>query len=188
MALRSAVSGKIAAGKPLESTSFRIPITPVFVALSAATPIFRSYLADDDSRWMALTAATDDRTRGESGEAPLVDGELRIARPRYFYADAYLSPSSASLNDLERVFHDEHFKLLLDGGVDETYARHIAHLFVRDPLQERENEATLFALHDFRCSKSESSRTMPTRPNISIVSVCSVERSSPAFFLCLQQF
>lgn len=32
------------------------PITPILVALSAATPIFRSYLADVDSRWDIIAA------------------------------------------------------------------------------------------------------------------------------------
>lgn len=32
------------------------PITPVLIALSAATPIFRSYLADVDSRWDIISA------------------------------------------------------------------------------------------------------------------------------------
>lgn len=32
------------------------PITPILLALSAATPIFRGYLADVDSRWDIISA------------------------------------------------------------------------------------------------------------------------------------
>jgi glutamate--cysteine ligase catalytic subunit len=33
------------------------PITPILVALSASTPIFRSYLADVDSRWDIISGS-----------------------------------------------------------------------------------------------------------------------------------
>lgn len=34
------------------------PITPIMLALSAATPIFRSYLADIDCRWDIISAVS----------------------------------------------------------------------------------------------------------------------------------
>lgn len=33
------------------------PITPILIALSASTPIFRSYLADVDSRWDIISGS-----------------------------------------------------------------------------------------------------------------------------------
>ena len=37
------------------------------LALSAASPIFRGYLADLDCRWNAISASVDDRTEEERG-------------------------------------------------------------------------------------------------------------------------
>ena len=39
-----------------------------------------------------------------------------------------------ALNDLDLSYHAEALKTLREGGVDEAMARHIAHLFIRDPL------------------------------------------------------
>uniref|UniRef100_A0A914XYW3 Glutamate--cysteine ligase n=1 Tax=Panagrolaimus superbus TaxID=310955 RepID=A0A914XYW3_9BILA len=43
------------------------PLTPILTALSAATPIHRSYLSDMDSRWDIITQGNDDRTPEERG-------------------------------------------------------------------------------------------------------------------------
>jgi len=37
------------------------------MSLSAGSPIFRGYLADTDVRWSVISAAVDDRTKGERG-------------------------------------------------------------------------------------------------------------------------
>lgn len=38
------------------------PITPIFLALSAAAPIFKGFLVDQDVRWNVISGAVDDRT------------------------------------------------------------------------------------------------------------------------------
>jgi len=43
------------------------PLTPIILALSAASPIWRGYLADIDCRWNVLCAMVDDRTAEERG-------------------------------------------------------------------------------------------------------------------------
>ena len=45
-----------------------IPLGPVMLALTAATPIFKGYLTDVDVRWRQLAMATDDRTTEELGQ------------------------------------------------------------------------------------------------------------------------
>ena len=43
------------------------PLGPIMLALSAATPIFKGFLADVDCRWNVISAAVDDRTEEERG-------------------------------------------------------------------------------------------------------------------------
>ncbi len=45
-----------------------IPLGPIMLALTAATPMCKGYLADTDVRWYQLTACVDDRTLEELGE------------------------------------------------------------------------------------------------------------------------
>nr|CAD2201447.1 unnamed protein product [Meloidogyne enterolobii] len=121
-------------------------ITPVMVALSAATPIFRSYLSDIDSRWDIISASVDDRTSFERGKEPseldsagtAPDGYSlfkNIPKSRYDSTDCYIYPCSAPYNDLPLQYQQKHYQQLVDGGVDEYLARHFAHMFIRDPLQ-----------------------------------------------------
>jgi len=42
-------------------------MTPIMLALSAASPVFRGYLTDVDARWQVIAGSVDDRTRQERG-------------------------------------------------------------------------------------------------------------------------
>ena len=42
-------------------------LSPIFLALTAASPIFKGRLADVDVRWSTISAAVDDRTPAERG-------------------------------------------------------------------------------------------------------------------------
>ena len=44
------------------------PLGPVMLALTAATPVYKGYLADTDVRWNQISASVDDRTAEELGE------------------------------------------------------------------------------------------------------------------------
>ncbi|GMS80612.1 hypothetical protein PENTCL1PPCAC_2787, partial [Pristionchus entomophagus] len=112
------------------------PLTPVLLALSAATPIFRSHLADVDSRYNVISASCDDRTAGERGLAPLTyPGKWQLAKSRHGTTDCYLHPSSAKYNDQPLEMDENFYNQLREGGIDEHMSKHIAHLFIRDPLQ-----------------------------------------------------
>jgi len=111
------------------------PITPILVALSAATPIFRSHLADVDSRWDIISASVDDRTKEEYGQEPLKNNKFVIKKSRYDTTDCYIYPCSAPYNDVPLEHDPAILKQLVDGGIDEHLANHIAHMFIRDPLQ-----------------------------------------------------
>lgn len=47
-----------------------IPLTPVLLALSAAAPIFKGFLVDQDVRWNVISGSVDDRTFVESDREP----------------------------------------------------------------------------------------------------------------------
>lgn len=59
------------------------PFTPIMLSLSAAAPIFKGFLADQDVRWNVISGAVDDRTFIERGEDPYknykIFGGLNIA-------------------------------------------------------------------------------------------------------------
>lgn len=44
------------------------PLGPILLALTAATPVYKGFLADTDVRWNQIGAAVDDRTPEELGE------------------------------------------------------------------------------------------------------------------------
>lgn len=44
------------------------PLGPIMLALTAATPLYKGFLADTDVRWNQISRAVDDRTREELGE------------------------------------------------------------------------------------------------------------------------
>ncbi|KAH7719127.1 gamma-glutamylcysteine synthetase [Aphelenchoides avenae] len=111
------------------------PVTPVLLALSAATPIYRGYLSDRDCRWDVLSGCSDERTPEELGLAPLKNQKFVIGMSRYGNVRCYIHPSSAAYNDMPLEYDEAVVKKLVDGGVDEHVAKHVANMFIRDPLQ-----------------------------------------------------
>lgn len=116
-----------------------VPFAPIALALTASTPILRGLLADWDVRWNIISAAVDDRTPEERGLVPLKDDKFVIAKSRYASVSSYIDndPSRVNVddyNDLQHVINPDCYQMLLDAGVDVPLARHIAHLFIRDPL------------------------------------------------------
>lgn len=110
------------------------PLCPVFMALSAASPIHRGYLTDRDCRWSVIAASVDDRTKEELGEEPLKNNVFRINKSRYDSIDSYISNEGAKYNDIPLTYHEGYYNQMIAAGVDELLAKHIAHLFIRDPI------------------------------------------------------
>ena len=127
-----------------------VVLSPVFLALTAATPILRGRLADTDVRWNTISASVDDRTDAERGDdaAQAEEGDPRqagrgkrpLSKSRYASVSGYIyncrqNPGMVfKYNDVDRALDEWSLSTLLDAGVDEVLAQHIAHLFVRDPL------------------------------------------------------
>ncbi|CAF0741062.1 unnamed protein product [Adineta steineri] len=110
------------------------PLTPIMLAMSASSPIWRRYLAEIDCRWNVLCAMSDDRTAEERGFEPLKNDRFRIPKSRYSSVDCYISPESAKYNDIEIVQDMNVFNKLIENGIDHLLAQHIAHLFIRDTV------------------------------------------------------
>ena len=109
-------------------------LTPILLSLSAASPIWRGYLSDIDTRWYVVSASVDDRTPEEMGEVNLEKNKYRIYKSRYDTIDCFLSPEGSRYSDKKLVMNKEAYKTLIDNNVDDILARHISHLFVRDSL------------------------------------------------------
>ena len=132
------------------------PLAPIFLALSAASPIFRGHLVDTDTRWDVIGGAVDDRTDAErrvSGtdtsapydEGLVAGGVKQLQQSRYSSVARYIAIPSVdsktsdaenleALNDVPAALDEQALKVCLDKGLDSTLAKHVAHLFARDPL------------------------------------------------------
>ncbi|KAH6845126.1 glutamate-cysteine ligase-domain-containing protein [Chaetomium sp. MPI-CAGE-AT-0009] len=113
------------------------PLGPIMLALTAATPIYKGFLADTDVRWNQIGNAVDDRTPGEMGEAPLTNDRWRIPKSRYASNSTYISEESRlrpEYLDPDLVIDESIKQQLVDGGMDDRLATHFAHLFIRDPI------------------------------------------------------
>ncbi|KAH9906822.1 glutamate-cysteine ligase [Xylariomycetidae sp. FL2044] len=113
------------------------PLGPIMLALTAATPIYKGFLANTDVRWNQISRAVDDRTPEELGETPLKESRWRIPKSRYASNSTYIS-TDARLRpeylDPDLIIDESIKTQLLDGGMDDRLATHFAHLFIRDPI------------------------------------------------------
>ncbi|KAJ2909192.1 glutamate--cysteine ligase [Coemansia aciculifera] len=112
----------------------------MMIALTAATPIVRGYLSDRDSYWDVQCSAVDDRSAQERGFAPLTTAKGKLIKSRFGTIDSYLGPGPNSedksfnpqYNDNNYTYDSGANRSMLEGGVDEGLAQHVARLFIRD--------------------------------------------------------
>ena len=103
-----------------------LAFSPIALALSAASPIFKGLLAASDCRWKVIGMAVDDRTDAEKSI---------LSKSRFSSASCYLSGEHEEFNDLDipidlNVFHS----LLQEAKMSSPLAKHYAHMWIRDPL------------------------------------------------------
>lgn len=113
------------------------PLGPILLALTAATPVYKGFLADTDVRWNQISRAVDDRTPEELGEKPLKNDRWRLPKSRYASNSTYISQDPRLRReylDPDLVYDKDLKQRLLDGGMDDLLATHFAHLFIRDPI------------------------------------------------------
>ncbi|APA16188.1 hypothetical protein sscle_16g109580 [Sclerotinia sclerotiorum 1980 UF-70] len=113
------------------------PLAPILLALTAATPIYKGFLADTDVRWNQISRSVDDRTPEELGEKPLKHDRWRIPKSRYASNSTYISEDPRLRKeylDPDLVIDPEVKQQLMNEGMDDRLATHFAHLFIRDPI------------------------------------------------------
>ncbi|KAH8107999.1 glutamate-cysteine ligase catalytic subunit [Cristinia sonorae] len=114
-----------------------VPVAPIMLALTAASPLWRGYIADVDCRWDVVAASVDDRTEEERGLKPLKHDRFRIPKSRYGSVSLYISDewqNRPEYNDIDAPYDAAIFNRLLGSGIDAPLAKHISHLFIRDPI------------------------------------------------------
>ncbi|CAN9209247.1 unnamed protein product [Alternaria alternata] len=92
------------------------PIAPILLALTAATPIYKGFLADTD---------------------PLKNDRWRLPKSRYASNSTYISQDPRlrpEYLDPDLIIDADIKQRLVEGGMDDLLATHFAHLFIRDPI------------------------------------------------------
>ncbi|GAA5871784.1 hypothetical protein JCM16303_000863 [Sporobolomyces ruberrimus] len=114
-----------------------VPVGPIMLALTAASPIFRGLLSDVDCRWDVIAGSVDDRTPQERGLEPLKRDRFVIPKSRYDSVDCYIADTPYNrpeYNDNNMPIDEGIRDKLIERGVDKLLATHFAHLFIRDPI------------------------------------------------------
>lgn len=149
-------------------------LCPIMMSLSASSPFYRGYISDIDVRWQVIAASVDDRTPEEQGKEPLKKNSHVIRKSRYDSIDSYLSPEYASFNDVDLEINQDAYQFLKSEGIDEALSKHIAHLWIRDPLTLFSNKIDVDDEKDYghfeniQSTNWQSMRFKPPPPNSSI--------------------
>ncbi|CAO1634185.1 unnamed protein product [Jaminaea pallidilutea] len=151
-----------------------VPVTPLILALTAASPAYRGYLADVDARWSVISGAVDDRTPEERGLSELEGNtrgsRMRMAKSRYDSVDSYLSTEQANradYNDIQTEIDEDVQAQLIEAGMDHRLSTHFAHLFIRDPLvifSEMVDQDDAESMDHFENIQSTNWQTMRFKP------------------------
>ncbi|RHY35780.1 hypothetical protein DYB25_010711 [Aphanomyces astaci] len=161
-------------------------LSPIMLALTAATPILKGRLADTDVRWATIAASVDDRTPHEMGfasspppptYAKMAGGGIkRLPKSRYEGISAFIcnhkhgedmTSSLDQYNDVDIPFDEDSYATLRANGVDDILAKHIAHLFIRDPLviyEQRLHVDNKLATDHFENIQSTNWQTVRWKP------------------------
>lgn len=116
-------------------------LTPLLLRISRASPVAQGRLLSTETRWDILNFAADCRTDEERGCKFIVSGDIpkksAIPKSRFSSIDCFISEKErniAAYSDIEFPIHHDSYESLIKNGVNEKMARHVASLFVRDPL------------------------------------------------------
>lgn len=131
-----------------------IPLSPIMLALTAATPIYKSKLVNTDMRWNVLSHVFDDRNPKELATD-------QRARSRWSSNQTYLSQSAPTTNSSpndDLPIHSQILNALHSAGMDTPMSRHFAHILRHDPVKlmssyisDTDDSTNLFGLFNNSC-------------------------------------
>ena len=111
-----------------------IPFTPILLAISSNTPLFKGKLTDYDNRWSSISQSVDDRTDEERDPK----SEKYIYKSRYSSCYSYISNCKYMkdyMNDYPKMpINQEYYKKFIENGLEHNLAMHFCNLLTRDPL------------------------------------------------------
>ena len=111
-----------------------IPFTPILLALSSNTPLFKGKLTDYDNRWSSISQSVDDRTDEEREPK----SSKYIYKSRYSSCYSYISNSKYTkdyMNDYPKMpINQEYYKKFIENGLHHNLSMHFCNLLTRDPL------------------------------------------------------
>ena len=99
---------------------------------------------------------------------------IRINKSRYDSIDSYISDSSSKYNDIPLIFNQEYYDILLQAGVSQEVAKHVAHLFIRDPITlyreklDQDDETETDHFENIQSSNWQTMRFKPPPPSTPI--------------------
>ncbi|CAH1101819.1 unnamed protein product [Psylliodes chrysocephalus] len=163
---------------------------PIMMVLTASAPFHRGFITDVDARWNILCHTQDCRTPEEKGLRPLNKNKFVINKSRHDSIDCYISPEGKKFNDLEILFYEEDYKTLVDNGIDDLLAQHVAHLFIRDTISvfkekiHQDDEEEIGHFENIQSTVWQTMRLKPPPPNTSIgwrveFRPCDVQKMQP---------
>ncbi|KAH9992488.1 glutamate-cysteine ligase catalytic subunit [Russula vinacea] len=158
-----------------------IPVGPIMVlGLTAASPLWRGYIADVDCRWNVIAGSVDDRTEEERGLKawncyyPLKENRMQIPKSRYDSVDLYISENwmnRPEYNDNPLPIDQGIYDRMREHGIDELLSKHIAHLFIRDPIVvfsemlEQDDSKSMDHFENIQSTNWQTLRFKPPPPN-----------------------
>ena len=149
-----------------------LPFGPIMLALTAATPTCKGYLADTDNRWHRVSSGMDDRTPEEAGEI-LSSPSRHPLKPRMASNSTFISQDPrlfAGYLQPGLPINEGAKKRLVESGMDDLLATHFAHLFIRDPFiiyQEDMERVDLEDTTHFEMLQSTNWQTLRFKPPVS---------------------
>ncbi|CAM0141049.1 glutamate--cysteine ligase [Umbelopsis sp. WA50703] len=154
-----------------------VPVGSIMLALTGAAPIYRGYLSDVDCRWNVIASSVDDRTPEERGLKPLENDRFVINKSRYDSVDSYISTGplfKPKYNDIDLVYDKEIYAKLRSNDIDDQLAKHVSHLFIRDPLVifkellDQDDSVSSDHFENIQSTNWQTMRFKPPPPNSNI--------------------
>lgn len=119
-------------------------LSPLFLAMTAATVAHRGIMSELTTRWNVLSQAVDDRRDEEHSKIPF----SRFSTVSLFISkEAYLVENYGRLNDVKVPSYPQVYEACLHAGLDRIIARHFAAIFVRDALVAFEEDLEQVNIH-----------------------------------------